>query len=178
MKTGVMTYGNPSVGTTLICQSNATNTNNIVIESREANQLFPCFNHYTIKFFVDGIEKDINEQTILEGDRFEVVTQYDVMYVPAMLEYLMENIGNVDINFEEVEQSYMTMYITYQFNKNGSISTYSSFYMPMDINVGYIGLTQSYRVSETPYTYVPDTTVYQTPVLHKLNADAEFLKNT
>lgn len=178
MKTGVMTYGNPSVGTTLICQSNATNTNNIVIESREANQLFPCFNHYTIKFFVDGIEKDLNEQTILEGDRFEVVTQYDVMYVPAMLEYLMENIGNVDINFEEVEQSYMTMYITYQFNKNGSISTYSSFYMPMDINVGYIGLTQSYRVSETPYTYVPDTTVYQIPVLHKLNADAEFLKNT
>ena len=178
MGNGIMSYGNPSVGATLVCQSSSANTNDIVVESRTADQLFPCFNHYTIKFFVDGVEKDLNEQTTLEGNRFEIVTQYDVMYVPALLEYLMENVGNTDINFDEVEQSYMTMYINYQFNKNGSISTYSSFYMPMDINVGYIGLTQSYRVSETPYTYVPDTTTYKTPVLHELKGDAEFLKNT
>ena len=179
MKSGVMSYGNPAIGATLVCQSNAKNTNNIVVESRAADQLWPCFNHYTINFYVDGIEKDLNEDAILEGNRFEVITQYDVIYVPAMLEYLMENLGNVtNINSDDIEQSYMTMYINHQFNRNGSVSTYSSFYMPRDIRVGYIGLVQSYRISETPYTYVPDTTTYQTPVLHELNADAEFLRST
>ena len=179
MGNGTMSYGNPAVGATLVCQTNATNTDNIVIESRTADQLWPCFNHYTVNFFVDGVEKNWDEDAILEGNKFEIVTQYDVIYVPAMLEYLMENVGNVtEINSDDIEQSYMTMYINHQFNRNGSVSTYSSFYMPMDIKVGYVGLVQSYRVSETPYTYVPDTITYKDPVLHTLTSEHEFLKNT
>lgn len=167
MGNGKFTYGNPSVGSTLIHQNGATNTNDMVIEERTTTQLWPCFNHYTIKFYVDGIEKDLNEVTIHEGDRFEVITQYDVIYIPAMLEYIMNNVGSVEIlNPEEINECYMTMYITYQFNKNGSISTYSSFYMPMTLKIDYIGLVQSARVSDTPYTYIPDTTTYKTPVLH------------
>ena len=178
MADGTMSFGNPAVGATLLCQSTATNTDDIVVESRTTTQLWPGMNHYSIKFLVDGIEKDLDEQTTLEGSRFEVVTQYDVIYVPAMLEYLMNNIGNVTaINSEEIEQSYMTMYINYQFNKNGSVSTYSSFYLPMDIDIGYIGLVQTARISNTPYTYIPDTTTYTTPILHDVVTNINFPKS-
>jgi hypothetical protein len=72
----------------------------------------------------------------------------------------MNNVGKNTIDSQhsdEIMDSYMTMYINYQFNKNGSISTYSSFYLNKSTKIGYIGLVQSSAISSTPYTYVPDT---------------------
>lgn len=178
MTSGVTKRGAPAVGATLVCQSQGTNTGNIIVEQRADTQLWPCFNHYTIKFFVDGVEQDLNEITVWEGNRFEVVTQYDVIFVPAMLQYLMDNVGNVtELNPESIQENYMTMYINYQFNRNGSISTYSSFYFPIDVRLDYIGLVQSSQVSTTPFTYIPDTTTYITPVQHDLATTITFPKS-
>lgn len=170
MNNGLMGYGNPAVGSSLIHQSGASNTTSIVIEARESTQLWQCFNKYSMSLLVDGVKIDHDEDKIHIGDRIEILTQYNVIYVPAMLRYLMEHVGynNADSQHsDEIEDYYMTMYINYQFNRNGSISTYSSFYMNKDISVGYISLVQSMSISSTPYSYVPDTITYQTPVLHE-----------
>lgn len=169
MADGKMGYGTPAVGTAFTHQSGATNTNSVTVEARESTQLWQCFNKYSMSILVDGVDIDEDESAIHTGDRVEILTQYNVIYVPAMLQYLMDNVGNNDgdsQHSDEIEDYYMTMYINYQFNRNGSISTYSSFYMNKDIVVGYISLVQSMAISSTPYTYVPDTTTYQTPVLH------------
>lgn len=182
MANGRMGYGNPSAGTTLTHASGATNTNSISIETRESTQLWKSWNNYSLKLFVDGIEQDLTIDTAdapLKGNRVEIRTQYDVIYIPAMLTHLMNNVGNntsASQNSDEITDSYMTMYINYQFNMNGSLSTYSSFYINKDISVGYIGLVQSMKMGEAPYTYVPDTT-YKVLTLHDGSQVQTFAKN-
>lgn len=159
MGNGIMGYGSPSG--TMTHSSGATNTSDIVIESRTSTQLWKCHNNYSIKLLVDSQEQDLDTNATIVGNRVEVITQYNVIYVPAMLTYLMSNVGNNTINSQnsdDITDYYFTVYVKYQFNRNGSISTYSSFYINKNITVNGLGLVQSQAISSTPYTYVPDTT--------------------
>ena len=179
MSTGKMSYGSPSVGTVMTHESGATNINDVSIEARTSTQLWQCYNHYNIDLLVDGVKYDLNTNDIINGDRVEIFTQYDVIFVPAMLQYLMDNVGNntsLSQNSDDINDSYMTMYINYQFNKNGSVSTYSSFYINKDITVGYIGLVQSQPIGSTAYTYIPDTS-YKVLTLNDGSASQNFNKN-
>lgn len=182
MANGLMGYGNPTAGTSLNHKSGATNTSSVNIEKRVPTQLWKCYNHYSIKLLIDGVEHDLDTNATFIGNKVEIMTQYDVIYIPAMLNYLMENVGNNTVDSQhsdDIADSYMTMYINYQFNLNGSLSTYSSFYINKNISVGYIGLVQSIALSTnpSPYTYVPDTT-YKVLTLHDGSATQHFQKDT
>ena len=165
MSTGVMGYGNP-VGT-MTHTSGATNISDIVIESNNNTQLRRGINHYNINLYVDDKQRDLNTNGVILGNRVDLRTEYDVIYVPAMLNYLIDNVGNntnESLYSEEINDSYLTMYIDYQFNMNGSVSTYSSFYINKNITLGYFGLVQSGAISDTSYMYIPNTS-YNTPIL-------------
>lgn len=160
MSNGYMKMGSPSG--TMTHTSGATNTADIVIESQTGTQLWKCQNKYSIKLFVDGIEQDLFTNGYYTGDKIEILTQYNVIYVPAMLNYLMANVGNNTNDSqcsEEIDDYYFTVYINYQFNRNGSVSTYSSYYANRDILYGTFGLVQSMQIGK--YGYIPDTKNYE-----------------
>jgi len=179
MSTGKMKRGNPEVGTDMTHLSGATNTSAVTIEAVKGTQVWRCWNYYTLKLFVDGNEQDLNVNQTLTGNRVEVVTEYNVIFIPAMLKYLMENVGKNTAdsqNSDEITDYYLKMAITYQFNRNGSLSQYSSFYINKDMDCGYIGLVQSFSLGSNPYTYIPDTS-YDTLTLHDGSATQRFSRD-
>ena len=159
METGKMSFGCPSG--TLTHHRGAVHTEDILIESRQTAQLWQSFNHYSVEFLVDGQACDLPEHAVLSAESIAIVTRYDVIYVPSMLRYLMDHVGNNtndSQHSDEIQESYLRLSVTYEFHDNGSISTYSSVRADRDLEVDYIGLVQSMTIGETPYTYVPDTT--------------------
>lgn len=164
MANGIMNPGSPTIGTTMTHQSGATNTASVVIEDRTSTQAWKSWNHYTLRLFVDDVEYDLGAGQTIAGDKIELVTEYNVIYIPAMLTYLMNNVGNNTAdsqNSDEIEDYYAKIAIRYSFNKNGSLSEYNSYYINKTLNIGYIGLVQSISIkngTNPPYTYIPDTT--------------------
>jgi hypothetical protein len=160
MATGQMGFGNPEIGTDMVHKSGATSTDSFTIENRTTTQLWQCFNKYSITIYIDGNERDINSDMAEACNNVKIVTQYNIIYVPAMLTYLMENVGHNDNDSqhsEEITDYYMTVYTCYDFNRNGSLSTYGSFYINKDIKLGHLDLVQSIAIGTSTYTYVPDT---------------------
>jgi len=158
MTHGKMSFGVPSGK--LVHGFGATHTEDVTIEARSNTQLWQSFNHYSMKFLVDGEVRDIKGDSVFDGDKFEIETQYDIIYVPAMLRHLMHNTGNntnESQHSEEIEESYLRVNVKYEFRENGSVTTYCSFWINKELELGYIGLVQSMAVDSTTYTYVPDT---------------------
>ena len=168
MATGRMSYGNPVPGTKMTHQSGAADQTAIQIESRSGAQLWQCFNKYFMSVSVDGRKISPSADGVYKGSVLEIETQYNIIFVPAMLNYLMENVGRNDKDSQHsdsIDENYMTVYVSYGFNRNGSVSTYCSYHVNKDISLGYIGLVQSMAISSDTYTYVPDT-VYDSPTRH------------
>lgn len=179
MATGKMSAGSPAVGTSITHSSGATNTSDVVVEAVSTTQAWKSWNHYTLRLFVDGVEHDMAAGQMLAGDRIEVVTEYNIIYIPAMLNYLVANVGNNTAdsqNSDDITDYYAKVAITYQFNKNGSVSEYNSYYINKELKVGYIGLVQSISLGVGSYTYLPDT-VYDTLTLHDGSVTQRFSKD-
>lgn len=182
MSDGVMNYASPGVGTVMTHQSGATNTGSVTIEEVKATQAWKSWNHYTLRLFVDDVEYDLAAGQMIAGDRIEFVTEYNVIYIPAMLTYLMENVGNNNSdsqNSDEITDHYAKIAIRYSFNKNGSLSEYNSYYINKELKIGYIGLVQSISLKsgdKMPYTYLPDTD-YEVLTLHDGSVTQRFSKS-
>lgn len=159
MANGIMCYGKPQG--MLTHQKNALHTEAVTIENRADGQLRPSYNHYVLKLFVDGKEVDPYVDRISECECIRVQTQYDAIYIPAMLQNLMDNVGkndNTSMFAEKIRERYMRLDVCYDFHENGSTSVYSTYQIGKEIDVRYLGLVQSMTVAEKPYAYVPDTT--------------------
>ena len=177
-------------GTTLSHKSGATNAADISIKSQKKEQLWRCSNNHVLKLYVDGIEKDLNADAVYLGDRVEILAEYDVIFVPAMLDYLMANVGNNtnDSQHDEaIQDHYYRLSTRYQFNRNGSVSQYCKYTICKTFEVGYGGLVQSAILPENdpdikptyhvkyigpPYIYTPDT-CYDHLICHdsQINSD-------
>lgn len=158
MADGKMSFGRPK--DILIHESGAVHVADVVVQEIKQGQLHPCFNQYSIHLLVDGLEQKLSEDGVLYGERISVLTKYDILYVPAVLKYLMKHVGNNtndSLNAEEISESYMTLCVNYEFHENGSITSYHSFQIHKDVLVGQIGLVQSMAIDEHPYSYIPDT---------------------
>jgi len=175
MADGKMHYGKTEGS--LMHVSGAVHKDSVLIGNRVGTQLWQCFNHYTAAFLKDGVPCDAVQDGVLHGESFSYVTEYDLIYVPAMLQYLMKNVGhntNDSQCSDEIEESYLRVSVTYEFHENGSVSSYHKIKCNRDIDVDYIGLVQSMCVagwphsdeSGVPYTYVPDT-VYDQLTAHE-----------
>lgn len=178
MSDGLMCCGKPEG----IMRHNkgATHTEDIVIDNRRGTQLWSCFNHYTLKFFIDGAETDISADHVFYGEKFNFVTEYDIIYVPAMLQYLMDNVGhntNQSQCSDEISERYIRMHVNYEFRRNGSTSVYTKHAFDRTLELDYIGLVQSIAFDEPTYTYVPDT-AYDVPVLQEDNRVQKFGRDT
>ena len=158
MSSGRMLCGRPSG--VLYHKSGAQHPQEITIMSCRGNQLWQSFNHYTIQFYVDGIAQELPENAVLEGNHFAIETSYNLIYVPAILEYLIARAGsntNQSHHSEEITQSYLQLCVRHEFHENASVSTYSSFRIHQNMDVQYIGLVQSMTVGTEPIAYIPDT---------------------
>lgn len=174
MADGKMRYGKPEGS--LIHVRGAVHKEEVMVENRVGTQLWQCFNHYTAAFLKDGVPCDISQDGVLCGESFAYVTEYDLIYVPAMLQYLMENVGyntNDSQCSDAITESYLRVTVTYEFHGNGSVSSYHKIKCEREIDVDYIGLLQSMCVAEVPYTYVPDT-VYDQLTVHEDNTKHTF----
>lgn len=156
--TGRMICGNPS-GQLVHC-SGAIHSTDIRIDSCRGNQLWQSFNHYKANFYANGSLRDFPQKGILHADTFMIETDYDIIYVPAMLEYLMSNVGfntNESHHSEEICESYLHICVQYEFHRNGSISTYTNLRILKDVDLQFLGLVQSMPFDGDPIAYVPDT---------------------
>lgn len=165
---------------TLIHKEGATNTDDIIVTESSMCQLYRSFNKYFVDVLVDGESIGIDAIGTYTGDRIDIITQYNIIYLPAMINYLIENVGNNtnESQFsEDITDYYITLYVDYQFNRNGSLSTYSSFYVNKQLSVGYFGLVQSIALSNPVYTYVPDTQSYQS-LVEQTGASSQYFYKT
>ena len=192
---GKMESNKGVVGTSLSHKSGATNTESISIMKQEKEQLWSCSNNHVLKLYVDGVERDLSTDGVILGDRVEILAEYSVIFVPAMLEYLMDNVGKINNdnyideqgnflyyqNSDDIAESYYRLSTRYQFNRNGSVSQYHTYKICKTFDVGYGGLVQSAKLPENdpkiktdtykisyigdPYIYTPDT-MYDYLILH------------
>jgi len=175
MANGKMRYGKPEGY--LVHVNGAVHKDAVIIENCVGTQLWQCFNHYTASFMKDGVPCNLTRDGVLCGESFSYVTEYDLIYVPAMLQYLMKNVGhntNDSQCSDEISERYLRVAVTYEFHENGSVSSYHRIESTREIDVEYIGLVQSMCVADVPYTdspgipytYVPDT-VYDQLTMHE-----------
>ena len=161
METGRFDFGRPEA--VLLHKSGALHQEPVQFAERVDAQLYQSFNHYEIKLFTDRQERSVHEDFLQICDTVTVETAYDIIYVPAMLRYLMEHVGhntNASQCSDEIAESYLRMYVRHVFCENGSVATYCGFDINRDIDVQYFGLVQSMRTAENPIAYIPDT-VYE-----------------
>ena len=158
MATGRFDFGRPE--NVLFHKSGAQHIGPVCFTERVDAQLYQSFNHYTVKLLTDEQERSVNEDFLQKCDTVTVETAYDIIYVPAMLRYLMERVGsntNASQCSDEIGESYLRLYVRHVFCENGTVSTYCSFDINKDIDLQYFGLVQSMRTAEAPYAYIPDT---------------------
>lgn len=159
MASGVMRYGEPEG--VLKHKQNAMHTEDVIIKQRREGQLRPCYNHYQMRLFVDGKRVDPFTDLLQECKCVSVEKEYDIIYVPAMLQMLMDCVGknnNESLHAEHIRQRYVRVCIRYDFHDNGSTSVYVTYQFAKDVDLHYLGLVQCMTVAEKPYAYVPDTT--------------------
>lgn len=169
-------------GNTMVHVSGATHTDDIsvpdnIIEKSywETEQLWKGSNHTVLKLYADGIEQDLNIDQDIAAHRIEILAEYDMIYIPSMLEYLMENVGKNDNDSQHsdaIADSYYRLSTRYQFNKNGSVSEYHTYTINKTFELGYGGLVQASKVEEDPYIYTPDT-VYDDLIWHNTSNNTD-----
>ena len=149
MKNGKMDCNTPVTSPmTRMTRDSETNPKTINITGQTKEQLRICSNGHSLKLYVDGKETDLNIDDIIPCDRVEIIAEYKVIFVPAMLEYLMDNLGsntNDSQHSEDIKDWYYSLVTRYQFNRNGSVSQYHTYKIYKEFDVGYGGLVQSGR---------------------------------
>ena len=134
-------------------------------------QFYVSTNHVTQRAFLNGcIEVDLGSDGVYEAEYVDFYESYDIIYLPTVLEHLMENVGKNDndsCHDESLDVSYIRFSQTHRFHKNGSYTAYVENTVLHKIqNVQYYGV-MSYPFS-TPnndhYLYAPGSTNAAAPV--------------
>ena len=174
MQSGIMKYVKINQGDVLTHVSGATHTNAITATANSTRaQLNVATNHLTQRAFLDGkVEIDLTQNGVYDCEFIDFYECYDIIFVPAMLNYLMENVGyntNESHYDDAIKESYMTMANTYRCHKNGSMVIYEDYTVNHELTMEVFSGISSYRVPTDPaYTYVPGAKPAQTPVAQSL----------
>ena len=166
-------------GDVLTHVSGATNTASITATAANPTgdmQFYVAINSVERRAFLDGIkEVDPTVDGVHEAEFVDFYESYRILYLPAVLQYLMDNAGkntNQSHCSEDIADAYVTVYNTYRFHKNGSVVVYSDFAFEKDIpSLGMISAVQSGSFSGLPkedgynvhYVYLPGTTNFNVP---------------
>ena len=178
MSTGVFSYKKITSGTQLTATEDYDTSVPKFTAGADSTQVqfYVAVNNIVQHAFVDGkVEVDLSKKGSYEGEFIDFYESYDILYLPAVLEHLMDNFGkNTDESHhsEKITEIYMSFYNTYRFHKNGSTVVYTSYKIVKNLpTVAIIAGVQSGAFSvdttagEGHYVYVPGTTDYATPTL-------------
>lgn len=134
-------------------------------------QFYTALNHVKQHAFLDGkYEVDIQKAATYDAEFIDFYEEYDVVYLPAALQYLIDNVGSNNERShcsDVLQESYVTFRICYRFHKNGATVVYSDYDFHKDVSLHIIGGVQSGAFSETDhYIYLPGSSgAYATPAL-------------
>ena len=174
MDTGVFAYKAIAANSTLTHVSGATHTDSIsVTAASKQEQLRVAVNHRKGTVFLNGnVEIDITKSKFAKSYKAEFVDfydEYDVIYLPDMLNYLIANVGNnTEMSHcdEAIEGAYFTYRATYRYHKNGACVAYVSYDFHKNVEVGMcVGIMSGPFAEKEHYVYVPGSTNLSTPTL-------------
>ena len=169
METGVFTNHSIDAGAVIEHVSGATNTQSFTTTAASTQcQFYNALNHNKMAAFLNGnVEVDIYKNAVYHAEFIDFYEEYDIIYLPTMLQYLIDNVGdntNDSHCDESLNDAYVTFRNTYRYHKNGACVIYSSYIFHKNINMGYIGGVQSGPFSESDhYVYIPGANGYTTP---------------
>ena len=153
---------------TLVHGSGATNIADITISSVTSNtQFLPALNNAKSSVYVERGRNIWN----IYGENSSI-NEYNVIYIPAILEYLAANVGentNSSHYSDAISESYCTLKLTQEIHSNGSISIYQTirFNKTVTLSTNFIAQFAPFSLEgENTYGYIPDTTTSQDITLH------------
>ena len=149
-----------------------------VLETAVQHQFYVATNHCEQHAYLNGnIEVDLTKDGVYTAEFVDFYETYDVIYLPAVLQYLMDNVGETDENgnyilsneahhAEILEESYLTFTLTHRFHRNGSFTVYQSVEVKKPIsNIHYYGVMSMPFSGTSHYVYAPGSTNLGTPTL-------------
>ena len=130
------------------------------------------------------VEVDLAKNGVYTAEFVDFHETYNVLYLPAVLEYLMNNVGETDLDGnpinsntshydEAIDEYYLTYNLTHRFHRNGSYTVYQTLTAKKDLSGA-----RSFGVMSGPfanknddlgnhhYIYAPGSTNFGTPTLH------------
>lgn len=138
---------------------NATNTSEIIITNKVASQWYPSIKNREINIKIDGV--DIKDNGAYSGSELIIEESYYINDVSSTLDYFKSNVGKeIDISKALSINNVARIYNKYVFQPNGACVIEGKFEAVKDIDLGYIGFTQSiapnYAESKL-LQYIPNT---------------------
>ncbi len=172
MQTGRFSYIAIKEGETLTAVRGAADPTPITAAAdSKRTQLHPSVNHVYRAAFLEGeAEVDLTRDGIYTAEFIDLYERYDILYLPPMLTYLMENAGSCDNDshwLDRHERSYITVHYAYRFQKNGACLVFCTYEFKEDVEAGIIAGVQSIALAGDHYVCVPGTRHCATPRLHK-----------
>jgi len=120
-------------------------------------QIAPAANHVSVTVSVDGVA--VKEDGVYGGEYAEIVETYDIIYIPSLVEYLKNNVGNntnESYCSEAITDKYCTVCNVYRFTERGVMTLYQSVDFDKSVYFEFAGMVQSQAIGE--YYCVPGTT--------------------
>jgi hypothetical protein len=119
-----------------------------------ATQICPAVNHVHSSIWVDGC-REAMENGSYKGKFVDIVEQYDIIDIPAMLTYLSENAGNntnTSYYSDAITQRYCRVTNIYRFTERGVCTVWATLDFETTMLVGYAGLVQTACVQGDYYS--------------------------
>lgn len=119
-------------------------------------QVDPAANHVSVAVNVDGVA--VESDGVYGGNYVDVIETYDILYIPAMVEYLKSNIGsntNDSLCNDEITEKYCSVCNVYRFTERGAMTLYQSIDFDKSVYFGFAGMVQSQGIGS--YYCIPGT---------------------
>ena len=128
-------------------------------------------NHVIQHAYLNGtVEVDLTKDGVYTADYVDFYERYDVLYLPSVLGYLMDNVGNntnASCHDDKIEESYLSYIQTHRFHKNGSFTVYQTVTFNTHVDkVAYFGVMSQSFSSTSQIVYAPGAENCGTPTVH------------
>ena len=171
-------YGFPAKGLMkagdILSYTNDSGRSKTITVSQDATQtqLRPAVNGVEQHAYLNGtVEVDLTKDGVYDADFVDFYETYNVLYLPAVLNFLMDNIGdntNASTTDEGLTDYYLSYNQTHRFHNNGSYTAYQTITFHTTVStVHYYGVMSGSFGGTEQYVYAPGSENCGTPTLHE-----------
>lgn len=128
----------------------------IEFESAVRGQFAPIANNVSVKVILNNNE--ITENGEYTGEYVDILESYDLLYLPSMVQYLKDNMGNNNnssMYSDDIKDKYCTVTNVYRFTERGAITLFQSIDWYKTVFLSFAGMIQSISIGN--YYFVPLT---------------------